>query len=456
MDNIENKYPINIYLQKYLIKIICNHINKKNQKNKLCCIENIKKDFKVKETNFILTLALVCKSWFKTLSNNLIVSKDFYGLTFNEKESELSILKKDNISILKLNQYENDDQFQFRLKNKINQLKNLEKIVVCRYFSQKELIRTEQTFNLEFLNKVFKSSSSPPPQSSPLPPPPSPQSSPSLTSSSSPSLQNNDTINKSIKIDLHISLYCNVFGFPEIPHATNCQFKVNKLKIDSCCDDESSFAIMDYIKYFNPNKLSIVPSPSHHPSARQHGGGGDDGESPHPDPHFKYKKLVDYTPGTKVFSFMEKLSISKVSLQDVLSIKEIYYILKSLPKLQSLSFQMCQNSMIYKFTENELSKQRPIFSWEKPDFYFYFERVRDMIINHKHLSALSIGTACKNKCCKELKQQLSETSKFTETFSQMISSNNSLKSLSLLNFNNNREIIDNISASKKIPIKTIK
>ncbi|KAN0042150.1 hypothetical protein ACTFIV_004709 [Dictyostelium citrinum] len=443
MNNIENNYPINIYLQKYLIKIICNHINKKNQKNKLYCLENIKKDFKVKETNFILTLSLVCKTWFNTVSNNLVVSKDFHGLTFNnEKESEFSILKKENITTLKLIQYENDDQFQSRLINKINQLKNLERIVVCRYFSQKELIRTQQTFGLDFLNKVFKSSSS---SSSAL--------SPSTSVSMPPSEQiNNQTINNSIIIDLHISLYCNVFGFPEIPYATNCQFKVNKLKIDSCCDEESSFAIMDYIKYFNPNKLSIVPSPSHHPSARQHGSGVD----AQLDPHFKYKKLVDYTPGSKVFSFLEKLSISKVSLQDVLSIKEIYYILKSLPKLQSLSFQMCQNSMIYKFTENELSKQRPLFSWEKPDFYFYFERVRDMVINHKHLSSLSIGTACKNKCCKELKQQLSVASKFTETFSQMISSNNSLKSLSLLNFNNNREIVDNISALKNIQIKTIK
>ncbi|KAN0040224.1 hypothetical protein ACTA71_012114 [Dictyostelium dimigraforme] len=443
MNNIDNNYPINIYLQKYLIKTICNHINKKNKNNKLYCIGDIKKDFKVKETNFILKLALVCKTWFNTLSNNLVVSKDFKGLTLDDKEEgKFLILKKDNISILKLIKYENEEEFQFTLKNKIGQLKNLERIVVCRYFSQKELIRTQQTFNLDFLNKVFKSSlpTSPSQLSSPLPPP-------------STTLEENDTINRNITIDLHISLYCNVFGFPEIPYATNCQFKVNKLKIDSCCDDESSFAIMDYIKYFNPNKLSIVPSPSHHASR------GPSSTSKN-DPHFKYKKIVDYTPGSNVFSFLEKLSISKLSLQDVLSIKEIYYILKSLPNLQSLSFQMCQNSMIYKFTENELSKQRPLFSWEKPDFYFYFERVRDMVINHKHLSSLSIGTACKNKCCKELKQHqlssLSETSKFIETFSQMISSNNSLKSLSLLNFNNNREIIDNISAFKNIPIKTIK
>ncbi|KAK5580364.1 hypothetical protein RB653_000380 [Dictyostelium firmibasis] len=427
MTKTVNNHQINIYLQKYLIQTICNHINKKNEKNKLYSLDDIKKDFNVKETKFILTLALVCKSWFNCLSNNLVVSKDFHGLAFNEKETEYSILKKDNILTLKLIQYENDDDFQFRLKNKINQLKNLERIVVCRYFSQKELIRTEQTFNLDFLNKVFKSS--------PMSPPTSHQQ------SQSPTLPNN--INQSIKIDLHISLYCNIFGFPNIPYATNCQFKVNKLKIDSCCDDQSSFSIMDYIKYFNPNKLSIVPSPSHHSHSNQ-------------DPHFKYKKLVDYTPGSNVFSFLEQLSISKVSLQDVLSIKEIYYILKSLPNLQSLSFQMCQNSMIHKFTENELSKQRPLFSWEKPDFYFYFERVRDMLINHKNLFSLSIGTGCKNKCCKELKQSNTETSKFAETFSQMISSNNSIKSLSLLNFNNNREIIDNISAFKNIPIKTIK
>ncbi|EAL68966.1 hypothetical protein DDB_G0276929 [Dictyostelium discoideum AX4] len=99
MNNNNNKIiPIlPVYLQKQIIKILCEFINEKNR-----VIEPITIDLDYRSHESIIKkltmkLSLVCKLWFKTVSENLYVSVDF-----NFSDSEYSINKRENMQILKL------------------------------------------------------------------------------------------------------------------------------------------------------------------------------------------------------------------------------------------------------------------------------------------------------------------------------------------------------------------
>ncbi|KAN0031138.1 hypothetical protein ACTA71_010219 [Dictyostelium dimigraforme] len=102
-----------IYLQRYFIKIICLHIDYCND---LMDVEVLndgsyevyrENEYKIKE--LMLTIALVSKEWFKTLSNNLKIGVDF---NYKEKgEDQFSIIKMENIETLKVHYNHQNNQF---------------------------------------------------------------------------------------------------------------------------------------------------------------------------------------------------------------------------------------------------------------------------------------------------------------------------------------------------------
>ncbi|KAM9976195.1 hypothetical protein ACTFIR_010036 [Dictyostelium discoideum] len=112
MNSNNNNNYIPLYLQKYIIKILCSYIN---TKNKLVTMPNVEL-YRIDEgviKRLMMNLALVSKEWFKTLSNNLTVSIDFnykennnnnnnYNNNNNIGDDRYSIIKMENIKTLKL------------------------------------------------------------------------------------------------------------------------------------------------------------------------------------------------------------------------------------------------------------------------------------------------------------------------------------------------------------------
>ncbi|KAM9950746.1 hypothetical protein ACTFIT_012023 [Dictyostelium discoideum] len=96
-----------IYLQKYIIKILCTHID---YYNSLVQTNNVFSDYRKDEQEIkklMITVALVSREWFKTLSDNLVISVDF---NFKEKgKDQYSIIKSENVETLKLH-FDHDDQ----------------------------------------------------------------------------------------------------------------------------------------------------------------------------------------------------------------------------------------------------------------------------------------------------------------------------------------------------------
>ncbi|EAL71143.1 hypothetical protein DDB_G0273011 [Dictyostelium discoideum AX4] len=102
-----------LYIQKYIIKILCRYIDKNNKS-----IDYVGGDYRGNESQIkrlMLTLALVSQDWFKTLSNNLTVSVDFNYTNLNHNKNnnnnnnnkndidlKYSIIKKENLKTLKL------------------------------------------------------------------------------------------------------------------------------------------------------------------------------------------------------------------------------------------------------------------------------------------------------------------------------------------------------------------
>ncbi|KAN0031139.1 hypothetical protein ACTA71_010220 [Dictyostelium dimigraforme] len=98
-----------IYLQKYIIKLICFHID---YNNGLIDVQGVFDDYRKDEKKMkelMLTIALVSKEWFKTLSDNLIVDVDF---NYKEKgKDQYSIIKMENVETLKVHYNHQGEQF---------------------------------------------------------------------------------------------------------------------------------------------------------------------------------------------------------------------------------------------------------------------------------------------------------------------------------------------------------
>ncbi|KAN0011630.1 hypothetical protein ACTFIU_011208 [Dictyostelium citrinum] len=93
-----------IYLQKYIVKILCIHID---YGNGIMGGFDDYREGEQKIKKLMITIALVSKEWFKTLSDNLTISVDF---NYKEKgKDQYSIIKSDNIKTLKLH-YQHDTQ----------------------------------------------------------------------------------------------------------------------------------------------------------------------------------------------------------------------------------------------------------------------------------------------------------------------------------------------------------
>ncbi|KAN0016298.1 hypothetical protein ACTFIU_006262 [Dictyostelium citrinum] len=113
-----------LYLQKFIIKLLCRHIN---SNNKLIEPLNVFIDYRDNEDEIkrlILTIALVSKDWFKSLSNYLNVAVDFNFLE-KEKDNQYTIFKEENIKILKIH-YDHEKKYFYKMVPRIK--KNLEEI----------------------------------------------------------------------------------------------------------------------------------------------------------------------------------------------------------------------------------------------------------------------------------------------------------------------------------------
>ncbi|KAK5581774.1 hypothetical protein RB653_003352 [Dictyostelium firmibasis] len=100
--NNSNLPTLPIYVQKIIVKELCKQID---SNSKIIEVFQISPKFdqkanQLKNDKLIMSIALVCHQWFKTLSNNLTVSVDF---NFKEKGGDKwSIIKRENIKTLHL------------------------------------------------------------------------------------------------------------------------------------------------------------------------------------------------------------------------------------------------------------------------------------------------------------------------------------------------------------------
>ncbi|KAM9974587.1 hypothetical protein ACTFIW_008042 [Dictyostelium discoideum] len=96
---------IPLYIQKFIIKLLCKHIDRQNKTLEI--ITDLDSEYRKNESinkKLMLSLALVCKDWFKTLSNNLTVSVDFNykDQSSTSNNEKYSIIKRENIKTIKL------------------------------------------------------------------------------------------------------------------------------------------------------------------------------------------------------------------------------------------------------------------------------------------------------------------------------------------------------------------
>ncbi|KAM9968110.1 hypothetical protein ACTFIW_002544 [Dictyostelium discoideum] len=113
-----------LYVQKFIIKLLCRHIN---NNNKLIEPSDFFIDYRDNEDEIkrlIISIALVSKDWLKSLSNYLNVAVDFNFLE-KEKDNQFTIFKEENIKILKIH-YDHEKKYFYKMVPRIK--KNLEEI----------------------------------------------------------------------------------------------------------------------------------------------------------------------------------------------------------------------------------------------------------------------------------------------------------------------------------------
>ncbi|KAM9977788.1 hypothetical protein ACTFIR_011662 [Dictyostelium discoideum] len=168
----------------------------------------------------------------------------------------------------------------------------------------------------------------------------------------------------------------------------------------------------------------------------------------------------------KELSIMNKLSSVQYYDTHKTSIKidDLYYILKSSPNLQLLSFYICIDDLIYQLScpkhkpkscqcnnnNNSLLTTTTSTSSTSTStsttttttnnefsFYYYWRMVCKLIKNHKKLKSLFIYSLCKNgeNCGLNYLNKLKMSNHFVNQFGGMISKNKSIKKLNLDGFN---------------------
>ncbi|KAK5583870.1 hypothetical protein RB653_005474 [Dictyostelium firmibasis] len=121
-----NNITLPLYIQKFIIKLLCRHIN---SNNKLIEPLDFGIDYRDNEDEIkrlILTIALVSKDWLKSLSNNLNVAVDFNFLD-KENDNQFTIFKEENIKILKIH-YDHEKKYFYKMIPRIK--KNLDEIEI--------------------------------------------------------------------------------------------------------------------------------------------------------------------------------------------------------------------------------------------------------------------------------------------------------------------------------------
>ncbi|EGC32400.1 hypothetical protein DICPUDRAFT_98893 [Dictyostelium purpureum] len=410
-----NSIELPIYLQKYIIKLLINEINRKDKNHDYYKMIPCEKRFKCK----ILSIAMVNWDWFKTVSNNLYCANDNFNYKTksnqsfslmsnyqlyshpstemsNKNNNKFSLIKEENIKVLRLTQVYCKEYCR-EINEKIKKFANLKKIILSSTFTSADdwYLFTE---HIDLGNYKID-----------------------------------------INCDIH-DIYEHDAPFLTPP----CKLNVSLLNIWSDFDEECELVALEYIKYFRPKKLLLFPT----------------------------SNIIQFSKGYELFINNQLnnnrtnitsttttttttnnngngnsnnnniLSFKELNYYEPITVEELYYLMKSSPNIKNLSFQICYDTLIYYLSEKRTKPcvcNTPIsvHTGDDSTFYQHWQFIHSSILNHKHLTSLSITHRCPESY--ELNQfytgnyQNEKTFpiQFIENFGSMILFNKSLKSLKL-------------------------
>ncbi|KAN0048117.1 hypothetical protein ACTA71_002512 [Dictyostelium dimigraforme] len=146
-----------------------------------------------------------------------------------------------------------------------------------------------------------------------------------------------------------------------------------------------------------------------------------------------YKGLVgDDENGTKLLENTSCLSFTKSLIIDnyqVQTVESLYYVLKLVPNIQELSFQICFDNLILQMDSSTANKGCICSKIDKcnENFMHYWKFISNCLENHKTIKVLQIGQHCTYPIAYATEFKL--TTKFIESFGQTIANNKSIKIL---------------------------
>ncbi|KAM9952015.1 hypothetical protein ACTFIT_002702 [Dictyostelium discoideum] len=447
-----------LYIQKYIIKILCRYIDKNNKS-----IDYVGGDYRGNESQIkrlMLTLALVSQDWFKTLSNNLTVSVDFNYTNLNHNKNnnnnnnnkndidlKYSIIKKENLKTLKLHFdhqgsffyikdisiYEKDKKQSPKDNDIFDDDKSDEKIIeldiVNKELEKLSKLKTTIPSTLSLLENQKQ------------------QQQQQTIIFKNLILRNISSSNETEDTDILQSLYrCEatdgnihlleldlnpIFTFKSLNKIKKHVKKVFTLKINSCFDNEliiesfkqykNSIAQLFIIKYTSqqdkmqlfPILAGIIPFNNNNNEENK-----------------KYNEKINY---------LENIEFLKIFSMEV-SLKDLELILNYSKKVSQLVISICFNNLIYYLstkTERKKSKikkcncdsviRNPSNSMEvNEEFNKNWDSLKEALKNNKTLKSLEFFHECYASQILLCKQSPSKT--FIERFSSLISSSTSMES----------------------------
>ncbi|KAN0011631.1 hypothetical protein ACTFIU_011209 [Dictyostelium citrinum] len=324
-----------IYLQKYIIKKLCIHINYYNSLTKSIGIfDDYRKD-ENEIKKLMITIALVSKEWFKTLSDNLTISVDF---NYKEKgKDQYSIIKSDNIETLKLHFNHDDQKFYWVasgelikipieiVNDKIMKLSTME----GTNFKYLKLRNVNHDFEIGVLDKLYQCK------------------------------QTND---RSVSIrEYSLSPYVNI---EQINHLKKIVSKIDSLQIYETPNFEVfietfkqwSNSLKSLIVPYSKRSYSIIDNLSSYKSSCSSNGSNSDSSSSSDNSSAK-------------INFLSNLRHYQYS---PISISELDTLIKSSPKLNFISIGICIRTYLYYLLNDQLQQQQQ--QKEEPKLSQFFSK----------------------------------------------------------------------------------
>ncbi|KAM9955911.1 hypothetical protein ACTFIW_002119 [Dictyostelium discoideum] len=137
-----------------------------------------------------------------------------------------------------------------------------------------------------------------------------------------------------------------------------------------------------------------------------------------------YKQLIgrDDDENTSCLSFAKSLTIDNYQVHTV---ESLYYVLKLVPNIQELSFQICFDNLVLQVDGTTKGCMCSKLDECNKNFMYYWKFITECIENHKTLKLLSIGQHCTFPIAYATQFKL--PIKFIESFGSAIANNKSIK-----------------------------